>query len=244
MKCRLFDIDYDYITMTQAVERAEEMLAEPGVHYVVTPNTEMAWRCRKDARLKKAIAHADLVLPDGIGVVYGARILKSPLPERVPGIDFISNVLEKTAGKGEHVFLLGSKPGVADMAAENLKAKYPGLDICGIQHGYFDDTEQVIRHINASGATILLVCLGFPKQEYWMIDHRQELTTVRLMAGLGGSMDVFAGTAKRAPEKWQKLGIEWLYRLLEDPKRIKRMSVLPAFMFSVIWQRITGKGNK
>ena len=229
--------------MDEAVNRALGMLEGPRAQYVVTPNTEIVWRCQKDAALAQAIRSADLVLPDGIGVVYAGRILGTPIRERVPGIDFICNLFSRIVGTDKKVFLLGAQPGVADQAAENLCARYPGLKICGTENGYFTDDAAVIDKINASGADILLVCLGFPKQECWMNRNASRLN-VKLMAGLGGSLDVFAGVVRRAPKRWQQRGFEWLYRLLENPTRIGRMMVLPAFMLTVIFRRLTRGRNK
>ena len=243
MKCQVLGVNFDNITMGEAVRRAGSMLAGDKACYVVTPNTEIVWRCRSDAALTEAIRGADMVLPDGIGVVYAARILGTPIRERVPGIDFITEIFRQVAGTGKGVFLLGAKPGVAEQAARNLTASHPGLNICGTSDGYFTDDAAVIDKINASGADILLVCLGFPRQECWMHANAHRIN-VKLMAGLGGSLDVFAGIVRRAPEKWQKLGLEWLYRLLENPARIKRMMVLPAFMAAVIRERLTGGRNK
>lgn len=208
--------------------------------YVVTPNPEIAWLCHKDEKFKNIVNDAFLVLPDGIGIIYGAKILNRPLKSKVAGIDYASALFEKMRNTGKTVFLFGAKPGVAEKAAENLKEKYPGLIISGTNDGYFKDDKPIIEKINSARPDLLLVCLGAPKQEYWMANNLDKLD-VKLMAGLGGSLDVFAGVVERAPEIWQKLGLEWLHRLLKDPKRIKRMSILPAFLFSVMWQRITGK---
>ena len=143
------------------------------------------------------------------------------------------------AGAGKSVFLFGSKPGVAEAAADNLTAAYPGLVISGTCNGYFTDDGPIIEKINAASPDLLLVCLGAPKQELWMSENASRLN-VRLMAGLGGSLDVFAGNVKRAPAAWQRLGLEWLYRLIKEPRRIKRMIKLPLFVLAVIIKRIRG----
>jgi len=195
---------------------------------------------REDAALMNAVEHAALVLPDGIGVVKGARILGTPLKEKIPGIDFATNLMAKMAENGQKLFLLGAKPGVAEMAAAALKERFPGLNICGSNDGYFQDDAPIIDKINAAEPDLLLVCLGAPKQELWMQANAPKLR-VGLMAGLGGSLDVFAGVTERAPELWQKLGLEWFYRLLKEPSRAKRMSNLPKFGFAVIGKRLGGK---
>ena len=134
------------------------------------------------------------------------------------------------------LYLLGSKPGVGELAGQNMREKHPGLRICGIADGYFKDEDEAVGKIRASGADVLFVCLGAPKQERFMVRHRQELP-VRLMIGLGGSLDAFAGTVKRAPKWMIRLNLEWLYRLLKEPKRFGRMLRLPKYLWAVVRSR-------
>ena len=146
----------------------------------------------------------------------------------------------KTAGEGKRLFLLGAKPGVAEQAALNLLAAYPGLIVCGTHDGYFQDSAPVVDEIRASCADVVFVCLGAPKQEFWMAQYGP-LTGAKLMVGLGGSLDVFAGVVERAPEGWQRLGLEWLYRLIKEPRRIGRMAKLPLVLVDAAGARIRGK---
>ena len=240
MRTEVLNIGFDNITIDEAVAIGEKLLKTEGASYIVTPNPEIVWMCRDDAKLKETIERADLVLPDGIGIVYGARILGRPLKEKIPGIDFISGLFQRMAERGKTVFLLGAKPGIAQRAGAELMAKYPGLTVCGVHDGYFKEDGPVIEEINQAAPDLLLVCLGAPKQEYWMAENRDKLQ-VKLMAGLGGSLDVFAGEVKRAPVFFQKLGLEWFHRLLKEPWRIKRMTKLPMFLCAVMGQRIKGK---
>jgi len=229
--------------MSGAVEKALALLSGPGGSYVVTPNPEIVWLCRKDAALAAAVAGAALVLPDGIGVIYGAKILGTPLSEKVPGADFAERLMAEMAKTGKSVYFLGARPGVAEAAAKKLAEKYPGLGIAGTADGYFREDGPVIDRINAAKPDLLLVCLGAPKQEKWMAKNASALS-VPLMAGLGGTLDVFAGNVKRAPAGWQKLNLEWLYRLLKQPARFGRMMKLPAFLAAVVWRRMThGKAH-
>jgi N-acetylglucosaminyldiphosphoundecaprenol N-acetyl-beta-D-mannosaminyltransferase len=224
--------------MDEALNLAETYLDGRQSAYVVTPNPEIVWRCREDDRLKEAVSGATLVLPDGIGIIYGARILKRPLKERVPGVDFAEKLMARMAGRGKSVFLLGAKPGVAAQAAANLAARYPGLVIAGTADGYFKDDEPVVNAVNAANPDFLVIGLGAPKQqESWMAAHRDKLR-VGIMGGFGGSIDVWAGTVARAPVSWQKANLEWLYRLIKQPSRIKRQIKLPLFLFAVIGQRL------
>ena len=208
--------------------------------YIVTPNPEIVMLCRQDPNLLSAVNHASIVLPDGIGIVKGARILGTPLKEKIPGIEFAEALFNLMAKRRMSVFLLGAKPQIAEEAARRLKERFKGLNVVGANDGYFTDDAPVIEKINDASPDLLLVCLGAPKQELWM-QKNAPLLEVGLMAGLGGSMDVFACVAERAPERWRKLNLEWLYRLKEDPSRAGRMMNLPKFGFAVIGKRLFGK---
>lgn len=240
MRINVMGVGFDDLTLKEAVSEALCLIHEGRSAYVVTPNPEIVMMCRANDTVLDAVRKADLVLPDGIGIVYGARILGTPLKEKVPGIDFVQALMGELANENGRVFLLGSKPGVAEMAAEALSKRYPGLTICGTQDGYFKEDVPVIEKVNAAHPDLLFVCLGAPKQELWMQRNAEKLQ-VGLMAGLGGSLDVFAGTAKRAPKLFQKLGLEWFYRLLREPWRIGRMMQLPRFLFATIRARFRGK---
>lgn len=234
----ILGIAFDNVTMDEAVDRALTLMEARSAAYVVTPNPEIVMSAREDPALALAIQNADMVLPDGVGVIYGGKILGTPLKEKVPGIDFASRVMERLAQRNGRVYLLGAKPGVAELAGENLQKQFPGLLIAGTCDGYFTDDAPIIDAINAARPDLLLVCLGSPKQELWMTQHAGRLN-VGLMAGLGGSLDVFAGVVERAPERWQKLGLEWLYRLLKEPSRAGRMMKLPKFVLCAVKERVT-----
>lgn len=240
MRTDVLGVGFDDLTMDEAVDRALKLIEDNRTTYAVTPNPEIVWLVRHDPGLKDIISRASLVLPDGIGVIYGSKILGRPLKGKLAGIDFAEKLIEKLAQSGKSIYLLGSKPGVAEMAGEQLKKKYGGIIISGVADGYFKEDGPVIARINAAKPDFLLVCLGAPKQERWMAANMDKLN-VGLMAGLGGSLDVFAGTASRAPLSWQKLHLEWLYRLMKQPSRITRMIKLPLFLFAVIGQRIKGQ---
>lgn len=232
MRIDVLGVQFDDVTMDQAVERAAAMIGEGGVHYAVTPNAEFVQRSEKDADFRNALNGADLVLPDGIGVVYAAKILGRPLSGRVPGCDFADALCAWMAANGKMLYLLGAKPGVAEQAASRLTAQYPGLRIAGTHDGYFKEDAPVVEAIRASGADCVFVCLGAPKQELWMEKHGAA-TGARLLCGLGGSMDVFAGNVQRAPKFWSDHGLEWFYRLCREPRRIGRMMKLPLFLVHV-----------
>ncbi len=238
MKMDVMGIQFNNVTMEEAMALARELLAAEGASCVVTPNAEIAYEAMKDPELCGLLNGADLVLPDGAGVVLASKILKKPLKQKVAGVDFADRLLGELAATGRSVYLLGSKPGVAELAAEKMVEKHPGLKIAGLRDGYFKDEAPVIEAINAVKPDVLFVCLGAPKQERFMEAHRNELQ-VRLMAGLGGSLDSFAGTVKRAPRWMIDCSLEWLYRLIKEPKRFRRMLRLPKFLWAVVCRRIT-----
>lgn len=233
-------VGFDNVTKAEAVERALALIDAREGRYVVTPNPEIVMLARENPALKEALSGADIVLPDGAGIIKGAAILGRPMKEKVPGIDFACGVMARLAERGGSVYLFGAKPGVAEAAAETLRTKFPGLVISGTSDGYFSDDGPIIEKIKDAAPDFLLVCLGAPKQELWMAKMSGKLP-VGLMVGLGGSLDVFAGTVKRAPEAWQKLDLEWLYRLLKEPRRIGRMMKLPLFVIEAAGERLRGK---
>jgi len=236
-RIEILGVGFDNVSMDEAIAKASDRIEQRRGGFVVTPNPEIVMLALENEKLRDTIEKAELVLPDGIGVIYGAKILGTPLKERVPGIDFASGLMEKLAAHHGSVYLLGAKPGVAEQAGKNLCERFSGLVVAGWHDGYFTDDSEIIREINVLKPDLLLVCLGFPKQEFWMRE-RGPMLDVGLMAGLGGSLDVFAGVVQRAPAMWQKLGLEWLYRLLKEPTRLGRMMKLPQFLLCVIKERV------
>lgn len=240
MKTDVLGVQYDNITMEEAITAGRAFLTGTKTACCVTPNAEMAYEALHDAQFCKVLNSADLVLPDGAGVVLGARILKTPLKQKVAGIEFAQNMLPIYEELGSRLYLLGSKPGVAELAAAKMLEKHPNLMICGTADGYFKDEAEIVRKINDASADVVYVCLGAPKQEYFMFNHRDELN-VRLMAGLGGTLDGIAGTVKRAPKWMIKFQLEWLYRLIKEPRRLGRMMRLPKFVFAAFKKRMKGE---
>lgn len=239
MKTDIMGIAFDNVTMQEALQKAREMLSGGKTCYAVTPNAEIAYEALKDEGLRALLNEADLVLPDGAGVVLASKILKTPLKQKVAGVDFADGLLGVLAETGRSVYLLGSKPGIAEKAAEKMLQKHPGLTICGMHDGYFKDEAPIIEAVNEADPDVLFVCLGAPKQELFMKRHQGELHC-RLMIGLGGSLDSFAGTVKRAPKWMIKANLEWLYRLYKEPKRFGRMLRLPKYLWAVALTRIRG----
>lgn len=232
MRIDVLGVGFDNLSMSEAVEAAVRLTETPGTHYVVTPNPEIVEVCRENPAAKNAVNGADLVLPDGVGVIKGAAMLGTPLKERTPGIEFAAGLMARMAQTEKSLYLLGAKPGVAEQAAERLMARYPGLKIAGAHDGYFQEDPPVIEAVRASGADVVFVCLGAPRQELWMAEHGPA-TGAHLLCGLGGSLDVFAGIVERAPKFWCDHNLEWFYRLCKEPRRIGRMMKLPLFLIHV-----------
>ena len=239
MKTEILGVQFDNVTMQEALQIGQAIICGEKTAYCVTPNAEMAYEALHDADFCALLNEADLVLPDGAGVVLGAKIVKKPLKEKVAGIEFAQNLLPIIEKNGKRLYLLGSKPGIAQLAAKKMLEKCPNLNICGMADGYFKDEDDVVRKINDAQADVLYVCLGAPKQEKFMRAHKKDLN-VKLMIGLGGTLDGIAGTVKRAPRWMIRLQLEWLYRLMKEPKRFGRMLRLPKYVFAAIKCRMKG----
>lgn len=214
---------------------------------VFTPNPEIVQRAIDDPVYMEILNSAEAVIPDGIGVVKAAKILKTPLKARVPGIEVGEQVIAESAAHGAKIFFMGSKPGIAEKAALEMEKRYPGASVIGTNDGYFakdgPENDSVIEKINQSGASILFVCLGAPTQEKWIAANRERLPDVRVFLALGGSLDAFSGAVNRAPEFFIKHNLEWFYRLLKQPSRIGRMMSLPKFYFGT-WRYRLKKRSK
>ena len=240
MKTEILGVRFDDLSPEEMVHTAASLIEAGGFHYAVTPNPEFILAAEKNEAFRAALNQADLSMPDGIGVVYASRILGRPLKGRVPGIDFADSLMAWMARNGKRLFLLGSKPGIAEMAEANLRKRHQGLLVVGTHDGYFKEDEPVIQAIREAQADVVLVCLGAPKQEPWMAQNGPA-TGAKFKVGLGGALDVFAGVTERAPEAWQKVGMEWCYRLIKDPKRINRMAKLPLVLVHAVGARVKGK---
>lgn len=235
---QLFGVRIHRLTMPEAVAAVMQMLASGEHHQVVTMNATMLYRAVRDEKFRRLVTSASLVTPDGMGVLLVARILGAPFPEKVSGVDLAARLCEACAEEGVRVFLLGAAPGVAEGAAQNLLARYPGLQIAGVQHGYFDGREEpaVIKAIRTAGARLLLVGLGSPRQEEWIASHLHE-SSAAVGMGIGGSLDVYAGRTRLAPEWVRRAGLEWAYRLLREPRRWTVAITLPLVILMALRER-------
>ena len=235
MKINILGVAFDALTLGEAEERADALLCSGAGGYIVTANPEIVLRCREDAAYAAAVNGAKLVLADGVGDLCAARILGTPLPGRVAGADRVPRLLARLAERGGSVFLYGARPGVAERAGESLQSACPGLRIAGTENGYISDETALLEALEREKPDLLLLGLGAPRQELWMARNRQKINAV--MIGVGGLLDVFAGDIPRAPESWQRLGLEWLYRLLREPRRFKRVIRLPKILLLALRER-------
>jgi len=237
-RVRLFQVGIDQLDNQKTVQKIEKFIVSKKPHLVVTPDTLAILRTRVDLEYHNILKSADLVTPDGAGILWATATLNFPLAERVTGIDIINSICRLAIKKRYSLYLLGSSFEVAKEAALNLTRRYPGLKIVGSHHGYFASHKEagIIREIKEKKPDVLLVGMGAPKQEKWIAKNLNKIN-VPVCMGVGGSFDVLSGRIPRAPLWMQRHGMEWVYRLIKQPKRVLR--VLALFYF--IWLVIAGK---
>lgn len=231
-KIKILGIEINNITLSEATEFCMNRIRNGWHTKVFTPNSEMLVESVRDRSFEEILEKGDLLIPDGVGLLLGAKFYKKKFKEKVAGVDLTFRLLEEAEKAGISVFLLGGKPEVVEEAASKIKEKYKGIRIAGYQDGYFDmeEEEALAEKIKETGAGILLVALGMKKQEEFL-NLYLEKSGALLGAGVGGTIDILAGNAQRAPEFFIKHGLEWLYRLIKQPKRFFRMLDLPRFVF-------------
>ncbi|MGB3941670.1 MAG: WecB/TagA/CpsF family glycosyltransferase [Candidatus Manganitrophaceae bacterium] len=240
-RIEIIGVPIDCVDMAQAVEKVEVMIAGNRPQAIIAVNPEKVIKARGDSRLLGQLQRAGLLIPDGIGVVAAARFLRLGRMGRVPGSELMPAICARAAVQGYRIFLFGGSPEVNEKTVRVLCLRYPGLQVVGYQHGYLPEEEMpgLIDRINSSGAEILFVALGSPKQELW-IDRYLSQLRVKVCQGVGGTFDILAGRVRRAPRSFRKLHLEWFYRLATQPKRLVRQSALPKFAYLVLRQKVVG----
>jgi N-acetylglucosaminyldiphosphoundecaprenol N-acetyl-beta-D-mannosaminyltransferase len=236
----LWGVTTDNFSLDYALGRVVGWISSGNLpQIIVTPDALAALRSRSDKKYSWIVRRAGLVLPDGVGLVWALRFLGFTVQEQIPGVDFVDNLCRIAAGHGWSFYFLGGHSGVASRAAEKVCAKYPGLKVTGARSGYFkrEESDAICEEIRESGAQLLLVALGVPKQEYWLADNIDKLGGT-VCIGVGGSFDVMSGRLNRAPESWRRLHIEWLYRTIQEPYRWRRTMKLPLFVALVLLKKI------
>ena len=233
------------LTREELNERLEQLLQASANARIFTPNPEIVQRAQSDPDLMQALVAANLLLPDGIGILLAARLLGKRLPRRLTGIDTAEWLLQYAANHSLAVFLLGGREGVAEQAAEHLCLRFKGLLICGTHHGYFDqngkENQDLLQTIRAAAPDLLFVCLGSPAQEIWIHQYAHTVSSLRLSIGLGGALDVWSGNVRRAPRIMQATGTEWLYRVVKQPTRLCRLLIILRFFCSVCAEKYSKK---
>ncbi len=232
----VLNILIDNVTMNEAVGIIENFIKKKTPHLIATANAEMVMMAQADEELSQILNQADLVVPDGAGVVWAARYQGYIMPERVAGYDLTQRLLAKAADKGYRIYIFGSAPGIAEKAKEAAAKSFPGLQIVGIRNGFFTNQDEynIVDDIKACCPDILLVALGVPKQEKWLSAHLKQLN-IPVAIGIGGTLDVMAGMVQRAPLWMQQANLEWLFRLLSQPRRAIRMLALPRFIIRILF---------
>jgi len=233
MTVNLLGTNIDNYSFEESISKAHELMFSNKVSQVITINPEMFKEKEQNPGFKQIIDEADMVIPDGIGIKIALKI-KGQNCTRIAGIDFARRLLEECAGQSLPVAVIGSKENIIKKAVANLKNEIEGLNIIYYHNGYFTEDNKIYEDLKLADARLILVALGSPKQEFFIYNAKKILSPC-LMVGIGGSLDVWSGEIKRAPEIWQKIGLEWLYRTITQPERFKRIfPALPLFLLKVI----------
>ncbi|PLT33362.1 WecB/TagA/CpsF family glycosyltransferase [Bacillus sp. V5-8f] len=241
---KILSVPFAENNMNEAVSWTHERMENFLPTFIVTANPEIVMQAKRDAAFHQLISSADMITPDGIGIVYASKILGNPLKERVAGYDFLHSLLQhrESIGAPTKLFLLGSTSDVVEAAGEKLAEQYQQVQVMGTHHGFFEkDSEEerfIVKLISREKPDLLLVGVGSPKQEEFIHRFRHELGAT-VMIGVGGSLDILSGRINRAPATFRKLGLEWFYRLVCEPRRIKRQLMLPVFAYQVLIERLT-----
>ena len=235
-KVNLFGLEIDDIPLSRAIELSKVSLAGGEGRVFFTPNLEMLEGARKNEETKMILNFASVLLPDGAGLLLASHFVGNLIQNKVAGIDFGEELIALCEREGKSIFLLGGASGVAKKSAKNLTKKHPNLKICGIYHGYFqkDGENKIIEKIQLSNPDVLIVCMGFPRQERFIYEHRNALDNIKVITCLGGALDIWAGKKLRAPDIVRRIHLEWLWRIIGEPWRARRfISSLPALFYAV-----------
>lgn len=234
----ILNIPIHPVTMSETLRLARAFMQEARLHQIATVNPEFVMKAQRDAQFRQVLKRADLCLPDGVGLLLAARRYGHKFPERVPGSELVYHLAELAAQEGWPLYLLGAAPGVAEEAGSVLQRRYKELQIAGAYAGSPapEENDAIIARINDSGARLLYVAYGAPRQDKWIARNQDRLTDVRLAMGVGGALDFITGRSIRAPHWVQRIGLEWLHRLVKEPWRWRRMLALPRFALRVLFR--------
>lgn len=237
----ILGVRVDCVSPAETLAEIDRFIAARTPHHIVTADASMVITARHDPALRAIIEGADLVTPDGFGILWASRQIQTPVPHKVSGVDLVGELCRLSPAKGYRLFFFGAGPGVAEEAAAKLRALYPGTQIVGTRDGFWTSTQEpeVVAQIQSARPDIVLVALGIPKQEKWIARHKAVLGAA-VLVGVGGSFDVFSGRVRRAPPFMQQHGFEWLYRLYKNPRKFAKVMTLPEFAWLTLRQRFGG----
>ncbi len=236
---QILGVRIDRLRKRETLEQIASFIETPDCKLVVTVNPEHVMLTEKSAHFKEILNNSEINVPDGIGIIWASWLLGKPLPERITGTDLLPHICHICAEKAAGIFLLGGNPGIAKQTADNLRRQIPNLIIAGTssRDPGSDADRETVKEINESGARVLAVAYGSPKENLWIDRNRHKLTSVRVAIGVGGAFDFISGRTPRAPKAMRKVGMEWLYRLWLEPQRARRMAALPRFSWRVLMSR-------
>lgn len=234
MKETYLGVDVSPLTYEGIIDELRKRMTRGEQSTIIAVNPEKVMTAQNNATLKRLINESTFQIADGIGIILASKLKGGHITERVTGVDMMARLLAFAKDEQHPIYMYGAKKEVLELAKANIERDYPGIQIAGSTDGYEQDEERLIRDIQTSGAKILFVALGSPKQELWIERNMSRLPNVQVFQGVGGSFDVFSGTVKRAPKMFRKTGTEWLYRLMTDPSRIKRQMNLPRFLIRIV----------
>lgn len=223
------------VDMQEALDIVERFVQERRPRHIITADASMLVMAQEDRELRSILLAADLITPDSAGVLWAARRQGTPLAERVSGVELVERFCALSAQKGYRLYFLGAAPGIAVAAAERMRRRYPGVQIVGAHHGFFGsaENEAILEEIRHCQPDILCVALGIPKQEKWIATYQRALG-VPVAIGVGGTFDVLSGKVRRAPQWMRRLHLEWLWRLLNNPRKLGKVLLLPRFV-RLVW---------
>ena len=244
---KILGVKVNNVDLEGAFIRTKELIDESNksCKMIFAPNTEFIMCAQKDKEFFEILNKSDLSTPDSVGVEMAAKRLNKPLKQRIQGQKYFRKIVEEGEKLGWSFYILGGKENTPQKAVQNLKKIYPNLNVVGLHEGFFkndEDENKVIEEINSLKPNVLIVAMGAPKQEKWIYKNKDKLK-VDVACGQGGTLDYEAGNIKRAPEAFQKIGLEWLWRLIKQPSRIVRMMVLPVFLFKILFTKDITKGK-
>lgn len=237
---RILDIPFLNTTRASFTQLLQEYIHQNKKAFIVTANPEIVVQAQENPSYRAHIQNASYIIADGIGIVQASKLAKRPLPERVSGFDVMNDLMRQSVPLQQTIYLLGSKSPVLEKAINHLREKYPGIQIIGSHHGYFTAEENagIVQEIQALQPDLIFVALGCPLQETWIAENFHHFTKGIFM-GIGGGFDVFAGVVRRAPDSWIRMNLEWLYRFMHQPTRMKRMVFIPKFGYLILKRKLS-----